>query len=403
MIESTVTVIGAGYAGVVAANRVQASLTPDERGRMRVVVINTTGVFVERVRLHELAAGARDSVTLPLADMLHPDIEVVVGRVTAIDADARRLTVDTPDGETIRQYSTLVYAVGSVSALGAPGAAEFAHLLGNTDGAETARAALAAGSPGQRVVVVGGGATGVEAAAEFAEQYPAASVTLVSRGRVLGNLSAGARRSVSRSLAGLGVRVIEQASVARVLADGVCLDGGEVLPSDVTVWTASFAVPALARTSGLPVDPTGRLLVDERLRVVGHPEIFGAGDAVRPPDSVGSHLRMGCAIAMPIGAHAADNVLAALRGEPLARLDVGFAAQCISIGRRAGVIQLLTRADRPTAVRITGRAGAWVKEWVCSVLATGGPRREREKPGSLPVVKGPRRMPEPAARVPAGR
>ena len=65
MIESTVTVIGAGYAGVVAANRVQASLTPDERGRVRVVVINTTGVFVERVRLHELAAGARDSVTLP--------------------------------------------------------------------------------------------------------------------------------------------------------------------------------------------------------------------------------------------------------------------------------------------------------------------------------------------------
>jgi NADH dehydrogenase len=398
MIESTVTVIGAGYAGIVAANRVQASLTPGERGRVRVVVINATGDFVERVRLHELAAGARDSVTIPLAEMLHPDVEVVVGRVVAIDADARRLTIESASGVATRQYSTLVYAVGSVSALGAPGAEEFAHLLGNPDGAETARVALAAGRPDQRVVVVGGGATGVEAAAEFAEQYPAASVTLLSRGGVLGNLGVGARRGVLRSLARLGVHVVEQASVARVLADGVSLEGGEVLPSDVTVWAASFAVPDLARTSGLPVDTIGRLLVDERLRVVGHPEIFGAGDAVRPPDSVGAHLRMGCAIAMPIGAHAADNVLAALRGGPLARLDVGFAAQCISIGRREGVIQLLTRADRPTALRITGRAGAWVKEWVCTVLATGAPRREREKPGSLLMIKGPRNLPSPAGR-----
>jgi len=393
MIDTTIAVIGAGYAGIVAANRVQASLTPDERGRVSVVMINPTGDFVERVRLHELAAGVRQSATIPLADMLHPDIAVLIGRVVAIDADARRLTVETAEGTVARQYSTLVYAVGSVAALGAPGAGEFAHLLSNPDGAETARIALAAGAPGQRVVVVGGGATGVEAAAEFAEQYPGASVTLVSRGSVLGHLGRGARRRVGRSLAKLGVQVLENAAVTRVLADGVELDGGTVVPSDVTVWTASFAVPDLARSSGLPVDTIGRLLVDEQLRAVGHPDILGAGDAVRPPDSVGAHLRMGCAIAMPIGAHAADTALAMLRGGTPAKLDVGFAAQCISIGRKDGVIQLLTRADRPTALRITGRPGAYIKEWVCAVLATGAPRREREKPGSLLMPKGPRRMP----------
>ena len=396
MTDTTIAVIGAGYAGIVAANRVQASLTADERGRAGVIVINPTGDFVDRVRLHELAAGSRERATIPLAEMLHPDIAVLVGRVVAIDADAHRLTVATAEGAVVQHYSTLVYAVGSVAALGAPGTAEFAHLLSNPDGAETARVALAAGAPDQRVVVVGGGATGVEAAAEFAEQHPAASVTLVSRGSVLAHLAPGARRSVGRSLARLGVRVLEHAAVERVLADGVALADGTVLPSDVTVWTASFAVPDLARTSGLAVDALGRLLVDEQLRAVGHPDILGAGDAVRPPDSVGAHLRMGCAIAMPIGAQAADNALALLRGGQLAKLDVGFAAQCISLGRRDGIIQLLTREDRPTALRITGRPGAYIKEWVCRVLATGGPRREREKPGSLLMPKGPRRMPQPA-------
>ena len=398
MTDTTIAVIGAGYAGIVAANRVQASLTPEERGRVSVAIVNPTGDFVERVRLHELAAGVRDSVTIPLADMLHPDVDVVIGRVVAIDADARRLAIATDDGMAAREYTTMVYAVGSVAALGAPGAAEHAHLLGNPDGAQTARVALAAGARDQRVVVVGGGATGVEAAAEFAERYPAASVTLVSSGGVLSRLGAGARRSVARTLSRLGVTVVEGAPVSRVLADGVELGDGTVLPSDVTVWAASFGVPDLARVSGLPVDAMGRLLVDEQLRVVGRPEIVGAGDAVRPPDSVGAHLRMGCAVAMPLGGHAADTVLAMLRGTAPTGLDVGFAAQCISLGRRAGVIQLLTRADRPTAVHITGRAGAYVKEWVCAVLATGAPRRERVKPGSLVMPRGPRRMPAPAAR-----
>ena len=171
------------------------------------------------------------------------------------------------------------------------------------------------------------------------------------------------------------------------------LADGTLIPSDVTVWTASFAVPDLARRSGLEVDAIGRLVVDEQLRTPAHPEIFGAGDAVRPPSSVGAHLRMGCAIAMPIGGHAADNVLASLRGTPLAPLDVGFAAQCISIGRKRGLIQLLSAADEPRQLRITGRPAALVKEFVCAVLATGSTRRERTRPGSLMLPSGPKRMP----------
>jgi NADH dehydrogenase len=391
--DHKVVVIGAGYAGILAANRVQASMKPQEGRRVRVTIVNPLPDFIERVRLHEVAAGVRASVAIPLEDMLHARISVVVGTVLLIDPVARVMTVSTSTGVASETYDTLLYAVGSMAALGVPGADEFAHLLSDLAGAESARVAIAAGRPGQRIVVVGGGATGVEVAAEIAEQHPTVSVTLVSRGAVLGHLPVASRRSVARSLAKVGVTVLERSGVSRVHADAVELSDGTRLSSDVTVWTASFAVPDLARRSGLAVDALGRLLVDEKLRAPAYPEIFGAGDAVRPPSSVGSHLRMGCAIAMPIGGHAADNVLAVLRGEPLTDLDVGFAAQCISIGRKRGIIQLLTKADRPRAMRITGRAGAVVKEFVCTVLATGSPRRERSRPGSLQRVSAPTRMP----------
>jgi NADH dehydrogenase len=390
--EHRVVVVGAGYAGILAANRIRASLTPAEAGRVRVTIVNRTAEFVERVRLHEVAAGVRQSAGLPLRDVLHEDIEVVIGTVLHIDASARTLSIAAPDGTTIEPYDTMIYAVGSMAALGVPGAGEHAHPLGNAEGAASARRAIDAGPERQRIVVVGGGATGVEAAAEIAEQHPAARVTLLSRGAVLGHLPAASRRHVLRTLARLGV-TIRSGTASRVLADAVELADRTRLPSDVTIWTASFAVPDLARRSGLPVDGIGRLLVDEELRVPDHPEILGAGDAVHPPSSVGAHLRMGCAIAMPIGAHAADNVLALLRGESLTPLDVGFGAQCLSLGRKTGLIQVLTTADTPVAVRLTGRPAALVKEFVCAVLATGSVRRERRHPGSLLLPSGPKRMP----------
>jgi NADH dehydrogenase len=391
--QHRVVVIGAGYAGVLAANRIQASLTSAEARRVSVVMVNPRPDFIERIRLHEVAAGVRENAAIPLGDMLHPLVELVEGTVLEIDADARVLSVAVGGVVTREKYDTLVYAVGSAAAMKVPGAESFAHPLGNVEGAESARLAIATGEHDQRIVVVGGGATGVEAAAEFAEQYPTASVTLVSHGEVLRHLPAASRRSIGATLRRLGVTVLESSGVARVTADAVQLADGGSVPSDVTVFAASFTVPDLARRSGLAVDAIGRLLVDEQLRTVSHPEIFGAGDAVHPPSTVGAHLRMGCAIAMPLGGHAADNVLHTLRGEALARLDVGFGAQCISLGRRAGLIQLLTRADEPLPVRITGRAGAIVKELVCSVLAAGAPRRERTRPGSLILPGAPKRMP----------
>ena len=388
----SIVVIGAGYAGVTAANRLRGSLTSDERQRVRIVMINRSGDFVERIRLHEVAAGTIRTAAFPLRDILHPDVEVIVGDVAAIDPDSKLLDVMTESGPRVERYDTLIYAVGSLAALGAPGVREHAYLLSNPDGALAAREVIGRGPAGQRVVVVGGGATGVEAAAEIAEQRPQARVTLLSAGPILPGLPASASSSIGATLARLGVVVRDNARVARVLADGIALEGGEIVPSEVTVWAASFSVPQLARMSGLAVDELGRLRVDEYLQCLDYPDIIGAGDAVRPPASVGAHLRMGCAVAIPLGGHAADTALAQLRGTAPGPLDVGFLIQCISLGRKKGYIQLVRADDTPRRFHLAGRVGAFVKERVCRMVISG-PRKEASKPGSYFSPAGPHRHP----------
>ena len=80
--------------------------------------------------------------------------------------------------------------------------------------------------------------------------------------------------------------------------------------------------------------------------------MIGAGDAIVAPDSVASHLRMGCAVALPLGGQAAETLLASLRGTALPVLSIGFVIQCISLGRKKGYIQVVRNDDTPRALHV---------------------------------------------------
>ena len=91
-------------------------------------------------------------------------------------------------------------------------------------------------------------------------------------------------------------------------------------------------------------------------------------------------------------------MLARLRGEPTAPASVGYLVQCVSLGRREGVIEVVHADDSPRGLVIAGRAGAWVKEAVCR-FAMDGPLKERRRPGSYWAPRGPRPVIR-ASRVP---
>ncbi|MCW2133093.1 NAD(P)/FAD-dependent oxidoreductase [Arthrobacter sp. VKM Ac-2550] len=378
-----VVIIGAGYAGVMAANRLAGSKSL--AGQVQVTVVNPHAEFIERIRLHEVAAGSRESAAVPMASLLNPAAAVVVGTAARIDPHAR--LVQFADGRDPLAYDLLVYAVGSASATA--GAGSEGYGVQSAQEAARLRIRLEQLNAGAVVTVVGGGLTGIETASEIAERHPRLRVRLVSKGGIGADLSTTGRRELQRTLRALGVELVENTEVENSGEGQLTTSSGARLESDCTVWTAGFSTPDLARASGLPIDPDGRLLVDETLSVPEFPEIFGAGDAVRPPDSVAAHLRMSCAAAMPMGAHAADNIIARLERRAPQVFSNGFLARCISLGRTAGLIQFVHADDRPRPLAIGRQPGAFLKEQVCR-LALRWMRNELRRSGSYSWPKGPR-------------
>ncbi|QFU90846.1 NAD(P)/FAD-dependent oxidoreductase [Amycolatopsis sp. YIM 10] len=358
-----IVVLGAGYSGLMAAKLVA------KRAGAEVTLVNAGAHFVERVRLHQLASGQpmRD---LPLADLLAGTrIQLVVDRVTRIDARSREVELA---GGARLHYDVLVYALGSQADLGAvPGAAEHAHAVAGGEDAVRLREKLR-GS--QVVAVAGGGLTGLEAATELAETYPELKVRLVTGGKLGAALSERGRRHVRGTFTRLGIEVRDEVRIAEVRADGLVLDDGEHVAADTVVWTTGFQVSPLAREAGFAVEDSGRMVVDETLRSVSHPEVYGIGDAAaaRRPD--GQELRMACATGIPAAVCASKAIADRLAGRTPKPLEFRFFNQCISLGRRDGLIQFVRADDSPIERVLTGRAAALYKETVVRATILGARR-----------------------------
>ena len=383
--RSKVVVIGGGYSGTLAANRLRM------RGDVDITLVNPRPKFVERIRLHQHVAGNYDA-TVDYGSLLGEGVRLVVDKATRIDTAERK--VQLASGRAL-DYDYVIYAVGSTGVVpsSVPGAAEFAYPIAELEQAQLLRAALDDLHPDAPVTVVGGGLTGIEAATELAEQ--GRKVTLVCGGRLGPTLSRPGRRSVAKVMAKLGIAVLETDVVTEVRSDAVVLEDGAVRPSAVTVWTAGFGVPDLAAASGLRTDEIGRLLTDETLTSVDDTRVVAAGDCASPS---GKPLRMCCASASQIGPQAADTVLSRIAGTAPARFEYGFAGICISLGRRAATLQFTRKDDTPVNFYLGGHLTAKAKEAICKGTLWAI-RRGVRKPGAAVWFKGGPRPTEFAPEV----
>jgi NADH dehydrogenase len=377
-----VVVIGGGYAGTMAANRLRM------RGDIDITVVNPRPTFVERIRLHQLVAGTHEA-TVNYGTLLGDGIKLVVDTATRIDIANR--VVEFASGPAL-DYAYVIYAVGSTGAVPAsvPGALEFAYPVAELEQAQRLRAAIDGLPRVATITVVGSGLTGIEVATELAEQ--GRNVTLVCGGQLAPYLSERGRRSVAKVLRKLRVAVLETAVVTEVRPSAVVFADGAERPSAVTIWVAGFGVPGLAAASGLRTDAMGRLLTDETLTSVDDPRIVAAGDCASPS---GVPLRMSCQAAGPLGMKAAATVLSRVAGAAPAVIDQAFFGACISLGRKSGILQFSHLDDRPVNFSVTGRLVASIKEAVCK-STLWSLRREARKPGSAFWFKGGSRLEQPA-------
>ncbi|MFG2574718.1 NAD(P)/FAD-dependent oxidoreductase [Streptomyces sp. NPDC048481] len=407
--QHRIIVLGAGYAGAVAAGRLAKRLHRDD---VAITLVNAEPDFVERVRMHQLAVG-QELTPRPLDEMFAgTGVRLRIARVTHVDVDRRTVTVRAaagteaagrPEETEELAYDTLVYALGSGwNDQGVPGTAEHAHEIASRPGALRLRERLSSLTAGQPVVVVGAGLTGVEAATEIAEARPDLDVVLAA-GAGLGDwLSPKGRRHLRKVVDGLGITVHEHTTVTAVEADHVITADGRSVPSAVTLWTTGFAVHPVARATALEVAADGRIVVDRTLRSVSHPDVYAVGDAALMTGPGDKPLRMSCASGVPMAWQAADAIAARLTGGKIPTVPVRYFNQCISLGRRQGLIQYVTADDRAVDTALTGRLAALYKELVCKGAAWGvghpvlGPsRRRRTTPAHPEPTPAPATAPTP--------
>jgi NADH dehydrogenase FAD-containing subunit len=357
-----IVVLGAGYAGTAAAGHLARHLHPDD---VEITVVNAEPDFVERIRLHQVAAG-RQLRRHPLAELFAgTGIRLRVARVVAVDAGQRTVTVAGGAGEDRIGYDTLLYTLGStVGAGGVAGVDQHAFHVAGRPAALRLRRRLDELGAGAAVLVVGGNLTAIETATELAESRPGLRVTLVTSGELGGWLGPKGRRHLLRAVDRLGIAVHEHTTVERVEPAGAVAADGTAFAADVTVWAAGFAVHPIAAASGVAVEGDGRITVDRMMRSVSHPQVYAAGDSAYVVGDNGRPLPMSCASAGFTRMQATAAIVGDLTGRRIPATALQYLGNCISLGGRDAIFQAVDGDARSRTWSLRGRPAARLKAFV---------------------------------------
>ena len=365
--STRILVLGAGIAGLLFTLRLAGKVA---REPVQITLIDESDTFTVRPRLHEFATGQHVFRRPFLEILCKTQVQFLQGRVISLDPSRHRITVQDQQQHEL-EYDYLVYALGSLTDRhSVPGVAEYAYSLsasGPFSAASLRDKLPEIADRGGQVVVCGGGATGIETAAQVASIYPQIKVSLVSRGSFALSWDKNVADAIRRRLVSLGVEIVEQSQVGSVCVQSVVLDQGRELGCDLCIWAGGFVVSPLAREAGMAVNERDQVLVDPFLRSVSNPEIYAMGDAASPVEDPGvAHVRMSAFTAGIMGAHGADCVSAMLTGKTSTPLSFAYLAQAIALGRHHAIFFPLSPDDRPRP--------PYIADWLGSLARVGGIR-----------------------------
>ena len=365
-----VVVIGGGFGGLSATE------TLAKEG-FRVTLIDRHPYNTFQPLLYQVATGGLNAgdVTYSLRYFSARYRNVSFRRTTAIGLDHEKREVLCDDGVNIG-YDYLIVANGiTTNHFGIPGAAEYsvsmytrAEALRVRDmifgGIETIAGMSEEHTGGFTVVVVGGGATGVEIAGQLAELKSHAvpvvwpelnpalmHVVLVEMGpALLAPFDDKLRRYTLRELVKRGVDVRLKTAISEVHADRVDFKGGQTMQADLVIWAAGVSGYPLLRDWGLPIGRAGRIEVNSDLSTTNDERVFAIGDASVIVDNPLPQLAQP---ALQTGKHAAQQITRIHLGQqtvPFVYYNKGTMA---TIGRADAVVQL------PNGLKLTGIV-AWL-------------------------------------------
>ena len=316
----TIVIVGGGAGGLELATRLGDSM--GRAGTARIVLVDRWPAHFWKPLLHTVASGKRDAKAAQIdyaAQACEHGFEFHRGEVLGVERAARCIRLApwlTDDGvevlpERTLGYDKLVLALGAVTNFfGVPGASEHVLTLDDVpqaqafhqrfiDGCIQASARNAAGHSGEAgetgldIVIVGGGATGVELAAELSHSARTLArykvhaldpvrhvrIRLLERGPLLlPHLHPRLSKRAARHLRSLGITVCVDTAVQRVEEHAVVDNEGRVFPSSMTLWAAGVEAPAMCATLGLAVNRLRQIAVLPSLQSMDDPAIYAIGD-----------------------------------------------------------------------------------------------------------------------------
>jgi NADH dehydrogenase len=296
-------VIGGGFAGGYVARLL---------GKRGATIVSPENFMLYTPMLPEAASGTLEPrhVVVPLR-MMCPHAELILGRATDLDTNARRADVETDDGKLTVDYENVVVALGAVSrTLPIAGLAD--HALGFKTLADAIylrnhvlrrlEAAAAATSEEHRrrelsFVFVGAGYAGVEALGELSDlvrdalryystlrDEPQHWVLVDAAPKILPEIPSRLGEYAAQQLRGRGVDIRVETTLQSVEAHAAVLSDGDRIPTSTVVWTAGVRANPANERFGLPLDDRGRIDVTPTLQVEGVPHAWALGDGARVPN-----------------------------------------------------------------------------------------------------------------------
>ena len=358
--KKEIVILGAGYAGLLAAVRLWKKT---KRLSVSITLVDAEATFGERTRFQQLATGQRLQKRSIVDFLRGTAVQFCQGVVTQLDPQQQSVALATAAGDKQLAYDYLLVALGSTTQPDVvPGAKQFAYTL-NRDSARRLAVQMGGKQKGGRLVVVGGGPTGLEAAAEFAEQHPDLHVTLLTDGQIGQMLASKAEVYLRKALDRLQIEVREGVQITAVSKTHVQQGNGQQLPYDYCLWTGGFVASPLAKGAGLTVNQRNQILIDPMMRSVSHPTIYAVGDAAYSATPPGAPVRMSQFFALVSGAHAADCLAARLHDRPAQPFGLSWVGLAISLGRQECVAQFLRADDTPLNLYLTGTTAVSFKEF----------------------------------------
>lgn len=360
--HENIVVIGGGAGGLGLVIKLAKVF---KRSKVNVVLIDKEPTHLWKPLLHEVATGSLDSnhdEIRYIALARKYGFQFILGTVEHVDVNQKsiRLRVSfgqlpsTPTQQTSLLYDQLAIAVGSISNdFNTPGVLEHAIMLDSRKQAEQFHELFVAHLHRLNnqflhnqhatepvlerpsvldIVIIGGGATGVELAADLHhvaaqledygfEAFPAEKLRisiLEGADRLLSQLPERISHQVKTELTDLGVNVRTQTLVVKIeegcvhSVDPTRSDESQVLAtkSDITVWAAGIRAPEFLHASGLDTDRLGRVVVNDELNLAGHPDVFILGDCAHCTQADGSAVPPRAQSAHQMAACVAHNIKA---------------------------------------------------------------------------------------------